>query len=74
MFLLDTLALGEESRRLRLQFELHVYAGLRARGQKAAAGEFLKASPINAAMPGLLAELSRRRPREERSVTPKPAG
>jgi hypothetical protein len=33
---------------------LHVYAGLRARGAKAAAEEFLAASPIRAAFPELL--------------------
>jgi DTW domain-containing protein len=63
IFLFDALGRHEEARRLRLQFELHVYAGLRARGQKASAEEFLENSPVREAMPELLAQLSVRRPR-----------
>lgn len=57
-------ALGqaEAEAQLRLQFELHVYAGLRARGARALADKFLATSPLRAAMPGLLARLAARRP------------
>jgi len=64
LFLLEALSLPDEHTALRLQFELHVYAGLRTRGDKAAAEEFLADSPLREAMPELLAELNRRRPRE----------
>ena len=47
-----------EQEQLRLQFELHVYAGLRARGEKAAAERFLADSPVRAAFPKLLAKLN----------------
>jgi DTW domain-containing protein YfiP len=64
LFLLDALGLKAEHAALRLQFELHVYAGLRARGEKTAAETFLVNSPLREALPELLAELNRRRPRE----------
>lgn len=57
LFLLAALGLREAETHLRLQFELHVYAGLRARGQKAAALAYLATSPIREAFPELLAEL-----------------
>ena len=63
MFLLAALDLAEAHAALRLQFELHVYASLRARGSKAAALEFLKTSPIRDAFPELLAQMDVRRPR-----------
>ncbi|MBI2813448.1 MAG: DTW domain-containing protein [Opitutae bacterium] len=53
--------LGEAETQLRLQFELHVYAGLRTRGAKALADEFLATSPLRTAMPELLAKLGERR-------------
>jgi hypothetical protein len=62
LFLLAALGLGEAEARLRLQFELHVYAGLRTRGAKALADEFLATSPIRAAFPDLLARMHERRP------------
>ena len=46
MFLFSALGLAEEEARLRLQFELHVYAGLRTRGAKALAEKFLATSPL----------------------------
>lgn len=55
--------LGEAEAQLRLQYELHVYAGLRTRGAKALAERFLATSPLRAAMPELLARLDERRPR-----------
>lgn len=64
LFLLGALGLSNEQTALRLQFELHVYAGLRARGEKSAAEDFLAASPARDAFPGLLAELNRPRPHE----------
>jgi len=48
--------------RLRLQFELHVYATLRARGHKEAAGEYLAGSALPGAFPEFLARLHERRP------------
>ena len=64
LFLFAALGLHAEHAALRLQFELHVYAGLRARGEKTAAENFLADSPARDAFPELLAELNRRRPRE----------
>ena len=62
LFLLAALGQTEAEARLRLQFELHVYAGLRTRGAKALADEFLATSPIREAFPELLAQLHVRRP------------
>lgn len=63
LFLLKALGRVEAEREVRLQFELHVYAGLCARGKKAAAAEFLTTSPVREAFPELLARLAERRPR-----------
>lgn len=65
LFLLAALGLGETEARLRLQFELHVYAGLRTRGAKVLAEEFLATSPIRDAFPDLLAQLHERRVNEQ---------
>lgn len=62
LMLLAALGLTETEARLRLQFELHVYAGLRTRGAKAKAEEFLAGSPIREAFPELLARMHQRRP------------
>lgn len=62
LFLLSALGLKEAETKLRLQFELHVYAGLRARGSKAASLEYLEKSPIREAFPDLLREFDRSRP------------
>ena len=64
LFLLAALGLSAAHDALRLQFELHVYAGLRARGEKSAAENFLAESSVREALPDLLAELNRRRPQE----------
>lgn len=64
LFLFDALGLKAEHAALRLQFELHVYAGLLARGGKGAAEKFLADSPVREALPDLVLELNRRRPRE----------
>ena len=61
LFLLEAFGLASMSHDLRLQFELHVYAGLRARGRKAEAEEFLRDSPIGVALPEVLAQLETRR-------------
>lgn len=65
LFLLERFGLGEVHAALRLQFELHVYASLRVRGQKVLAQEFLANSPAREAFAGLIAELDVRRPRED---------
>jgi len=63
LFLMAALGLTREHAELRLQFELHVYAGLRARGEKAAAEKFLADSPVREAFPELLQKLAEKRPR-----------
>lgn len=63
MFLLQALGLGDAAERLRVLFELHVYAHLRARGRAEFAQEFLAASPLRTALPELIAQLNTRRPR-----------
>jgi DTW domain-containing protein YfiP len=63
LFILERFGLDEAQAILRLQFELHVYASLRARGQKAAALEFLALSPIGTVFADLIAQLDLRRPR-----------
>ena len=62
IFLLAALGLAKEEAELRLQFELHVYAGLRARGAKTLAAEFLANSPVREAFPELLQRLDESRP------------
>ena len=70
LFLLDLFRLDAASCALRLQFELHVYASLRARGKKQRAEEFLQTSPLRDALPEFLADLtaSRRRGAGETST------
>lgn len=63
LHLLRGLRLNAVHDELRLQFELHVYANLRARGRKEAAEQFLAESPVAAALPELIAQLNVRRPR-----------
>lgn len=57
MLLLDALGCAREHAELRLQFELHVFAGLLARGRKAEAEEYLADSPLAGAMPELVEKL-----------------
>lgn len=64
LFLLDAFGLPAARDTLRVQFELHVYAGLRSRGRIDVAEEFLESSIIKTALPELLAQLHTRRPRE----------
>lgn len=68
LFLLAALGLAKEHAQLRAQFELHVYAGLCARGAKAKAAEYLADSPVRAAFPELLDELARHRTRDAGAV------
>jgi DTW domain-containing protein YfiP len=63
LFLLKEFGLNQAHAQLFAQFELHVYASLRARGSKAAALEFLKNSPVGTEFSELLAQLDVRRPR-----------
>ena len=51
LFLLGALGLADAQARLRLQFELHVYASLCARGHKQLAADYLADSPVRAAFP-----------------------
>jgi len=65
MMVLAALRLDDTAAQLRLQFELHVYAGLRTRGAKVKADEFLAASPLREAFPELLEQMHQRRPRDD---------
>jgi DTW domain-containing protein len=56
-FLLGALGHREEQTQLRLQFELHVYAGLLARGRTIEAERYLEDSPVRAALPVVVARL-----------------
>ena len=58
LFLLAQLGLADAEAALRAQFELHVWASLRARGAKERANEYLRNSPVPADFPELLARLS----------------
>jgi hypothetical protein len=71
--LLGALGLAEAETRLRLHFELHVYATLRARGKKLEAAEYLAHSPVRDAAPEFLARLNERRPNELTVPTAHPA-
>ncbi|HET7537474.1 MAG TPA: DTW domain-containing protein, partial [Candidatus Didemnitutus sp.] len=62
LFLLSALGLEQEHAQLRVQFELHVYASLRARGHRDLANEYLATSPVRAALPEFLAQLEAKRP------------
>ena len=55
--LLNALGFAKESAELRLQFELHVYACLLARGQKDEAAKFLVNSPLRKELPDLIERL-----------------
>ena len=65
MFFLRELGLAEAEAKLRSQFELMVYAALRARGRVDLASAFLEASVLNESMPEQLAQLQERRPRND---------
>jgi DTW domain-containing protein YfiP len=63
LFLLDHFRLTEAAAEVRRQFELHVYANLRARGHKEQALAYLADSPAATAFASLIAQLDVRRPR-----------
>lgn len=62
LFLLAALGLEQTHTQLRLQFELHVYAGLCSRGAKTRAAQYLATSPLRHAMPHLIDRLAQPRP------------
>ncbi len=62
LFLLAALGLQETHDQLRGQFELHVYAGLRSRGHKEKAAEYLASSPVRETLWGLLGDLVPKQP------------
>lgn len=72
LFLLESLGNEDAGARLRLQFELHVYAGLCSRGRKADAEAYLTTSPVRDAFPELLAEFARKRPNDGGGLRPPP--
>jgi DTW domain-containing protein len=63
LFLMQALGLRETHDALRLQFELHVYAGLRTRGRRTEAEAYLADSPIRSVFPELLQQLENPRAR-----------
>lgn len=63
-FALEAFGEPKVAQSLRAQFELHVWASLRARGHKELAREYLATSPARQAFPELLAQLEVRRPLE----------
>jgi DTW domain-containing protein YfiP len=63
MYLLRLLGLDAACSQLDRQFELHVYACLRARGKVSQAAEFLAVSHLQTSMPDILAQLQARRSR-----------
>jgi hypothetical protein len=58
---LQSLGDREAASQFGLQFELHVYATLRARGHKEAAEAYLKGSSLPEAFPEFLSQLNERR-------------
>ena len=64
LFMLQMLGLDTAFQQLNAQFELHVYASLRARGNVQQAQEFLQNLPLPALMPELLEQLQARRSRD----------
>lgn len=57
LFLMAALGMKEQHAQLQLQFELHVYAGLCARGKKAEAANYLFSSPVGEALKNLIPTL-----------------
>jgi len=62
LYLLDAMQLHAAAKTLREQFELHVYANLRARGRVDLAALYLEDSPLLQALPDFMAGLQQRRP------------
>lgn len=65
LFLLEALQLKEAHAVLQRQFELHVYAGLRARGRTDLAAAFLEGSCLQRTLPEVIAALQQRRTRDD---------
>lgn len=65
LFVLQALGLREAHDALRVQLELHVYAGLRTRGQSVMAADFLATSPLRTAMPEVIARMHPQSPDEK---------
>lgn len=61
ILLLETLGLPKAAALLRVQFELHVYAGLRSRGCIDEANRFLAASALQQSLPAVIHHLQQRR-------------
>ena len=59
LFMMATLGLHREHEQLRLEFELHVFAGLLARGRLHDARRYLADSPVREALPELVTKLDR---------------
>lgn len=59
LYLLGAFGLTTEQAQVRLQFELHVYAGLLARGKRTEADRYLIDSPVRTKLPDLAAQLRR---------------
>ena len=68
LFLLAALGLKAEHDALRLQLELHVFAGLSTRGNKTLVADFLADSPLVEEMPELLRRLQPQSPAEKRAL------
>lgn len=65
LFLLEALQLKDAHTVLQQQFELHVYAGLRARGRTDLAAAFLEESCLQQTLPEVIAALQQRRTRDD---------
>jgi DTW domain-containing protein len=65
LFVLKALGLRAEHDALSVQLELHVYAGLRTRGQAVMAADFLATSPLRTAMPEVIARMHPQSPEEK---------
>jgi len=68
LFVLAALGLKTEHDALRLQLELHVFAGLSTRGNKTLIADYLADSPLRDAMPELLRRLQPQSPLEKREL------
>jgi hypothetical protein len=62
---MGALGLRTERDALRVQLELHVYAGLRTRGQAVMAADFLATSPLREALPEVIARMHPQSPEEK---------
>ena len=71
LFLLEARGEAEAAAKLRVQFELHVYAGLCSRGRKADAEAYLAESPARDACPDVIAEFARKRPNPDAMHRPR---